>query len=123
MTLLPAVDTVRDRRCLWCGRVLVDRTGPGRPRRYCRQGCRQQAHIARKFADSHGLGDDDVIVSRAILEELQSRLYCLEAALEDVERDLESSREPEDVSAALEWLRENAVPVAQMWVEPRTGEP
>ena len=36
--------------------------GPGRPRRFCRDGCRQQAYLARKLASSHGLGDDDVIV-------------------------------------------------------------
>ena len=76
--------------------------------------------MARKLASAHGLGDDDLIVSRAQLEELQSRLYCLQAALEDVERDLAASEEPADVREAFEWLRENAAPVAQLWIEPRT---
>jgi len=44
--------------------------------------------MARKLAASHGLGDDDLIVSRPELEELQSRVYCLQAALQDIERDL-----------------------------------
>ena len=47
--------------------------------------------MARKLAAVHGLGDDDLIVSRTQLEELQSRVYCLQAALEDVERDLAQS--------------------------------
>ena len=96
--------------------------GPGRPRRFCRDGCRQQAYLARKLASSHGLADDDVIVSRDALEELQSRLYCLQAALEDIDRDLARSAEPADVAEALAWLRENAEPLAQAWIEPRTAE-
>ena len=95
--------------------------GPGRPRRFCRPGCRQQAFLARKLASAHGLDDDDVIVSRDALEELQSRLYCLQAALEDVERDLDRSAEPADVAEALAWLRENAAPLASAWIEPRTA--
>lgn len=76
--------------------------------------------MARKLASEHGLGDDDVIVSREALEELQGRLYCLQAALEDVERDLAASSHPDDIAEALRWLRENAQPLAEVWVEPRT---
>lgn len=107
-------------RCRWCGREFDPTPGPGRPRRYCRQGCRQQAHLARKLAAAHGLGDDDVIVDRTALEELQGALYCLQAALEDIDRDLRSSSEPQDITDALEWLRENARPLADLWIEPRT---
>ncbi len=107
----------------WCGRRFAPTPGPGRPRQYCRQGCRQQAFLARKLAAAHGLGDDDLIVSRATLEDLQSRLYCLQAAIEDVDRDLAASDGPDDVAEALSWLLENARPVAELWVEPRTGDP
>jgi hypothetical protein len=100
---------------------LAHQPGRGRPRRYCRHGCRQAAHLARKLAAAHGLGDDDVIVSRTTLDDLQSRLYCLQAALEDVDRDLEVSSEPDDVAAALRWLLDNARPLAEVWVEPRTS--
>lgn len=110
------------RRCHWCGREFVVASGPGRPRRFCRDGCRQQAYLARKLATSHGLGDDDVIVSRDALEDLQSRLYCLQAALEDIDRDLAKSSDPSDVSEALSWLRENAAPLARAWIEPRTAD-
>jgi hypothetical protein len=77
--------------------------------------------MARKLADSHGLGDDDVIVSRERLEELQGSLYALQAALEDVDRDLADSSEPADVAEALAWLRENAEPLRAVWIEPRTA--
>jgi hypothetical protein len=114
-----------EERCRWCGRPLAPRPGPGRPRRYCRQGCRQQAHLARKLAAAHGLGDDDVIVSRATVDELQSRLYCLQAALEDVDRDLAAMArlgddDPGELRQILSWLTENAMPAAELWIEPRT---
>jgi len=76
--------------------------------------------MARKLAAAHGLGDDDLIVSRTQLEELQSRLYVLQMALEDVDRDLAVSSEPDDVREALDWLVENARPAAALWVEPRS---
>lgn len=112
-------------RCRWCGRAIEERDGPGRPRRYCRQGCRQQAHLARKWAEAHGLGDDDVIVSRETLQELQSALYVLQAAIEDTDRDLSEadSDDPAEMRTAVEWLLENARPLAAMWVEPRVPEP
>jgi hypothetical protein len=91
----------------------------GRPRRYCRAGCRQQAHLARRFAAAHGLGDDDVIVGRAELEELQGLVYCLQAAIEDVDADLQGDASPREVHEALTWLLDNARPVAALWIEPR----
>ena len=95
--------------------------GRGRPRLYCRPGCRQQAHLARKLAGAHGLGAEDVIVAQTDLEDLQSLLYCLQAAIEDVDRDLAESSTPADQADALRWLLENARPLADAWIEPRTG--
>lgn len=95
------------------------RAATGRPRRYCRPGCRQAAHVARRFAEAHGLGDDDVIIGRQQLEELQGALYCLQAAIEDVDADLTGSPSPAEVRSALTWLLENARPVAALWVEPK----
>jgi hypothetical protein len=76
--------------------------------------------MARKLAESHGLGDDDVVISRDRLEDLQGRLYALQAALEDIDRDLADSDDADDVSEALAWLRENAEPLRSLWIEPRT---
>lgn len=100
---------------------MPERVGPGRPRRYCRAGCRQQAHLARKLATTHGLADDAVIVDRLKLEELQGALYCLQAAIEDVDRDLDGTPDATEVADALAWLLENARPAAACWIEPRTG--
>jgi len=75
--------------------------------------------MARKLAQSHGLNDDDVIVDRSAIEELQGLLYCLQAAVEDVQRDLAGSSTPQDVSEALAWLMENAEPLAAARLEPR----
>jgi hypothetical protein len=108
-------------RCRWCGRRIERRPGRGRPRQFCRDGCRQQAYLARKLAQAHGLAEDELVVARAALEELQSSVYCLQAALEDIERDLARSSEPADILDALNWLRENAQPVAAIWIEPLTA--
>ncbi len=75
--------------------------------------------MARKLAQAHGLGEDDVIVERTVLEEFQGLLYCLQAALEDVDRDLAASSRPADVAEALAWLRENAEPLARTRLEPK----
>ena len=74
------------------------------------------------MAESHGLGVDDVVVSRTALEELQGQLYCLQAAVEDVERDLGESSTPDDVAEAFQWLLTNAKPLQDAWLEPRMGE-
>ncbi len=77
--------------------------------------------MARKLASTHGLGDDDVIVGREALEDLQGRIYGLQAALEDVDRDLAKSNGPADKAEALAWLLENAEPLREIWIEPRTA--
>ena len=75
--------------------------------------------MARKFAAAHGLGDDDVIVDRHGLEELQDALYCLQAAIEDVDGDLRGKPSAAEVRTALDWLLDNARPLAELRIEPR----
>ncbi len=78
--------------------------------------------MARKLATAHGLGPDDLIVPRRDLEELQGLLYGLQAALEDVEGDLDQASqaglEP-DYRDAYEWLHTSAQPLRSIWIEPR----
>ena len=108
-------------RCRWCGRRLPERARTGRPRRFCRPGCRQQAHLARKLAAAHGLGDGDVIVDREGLEALHDAQYLLQAAIEDVEHDLEGRPTAKDLRGALDWLLENAREAATTRVEPKAA--
>lgn len=109
-------------RCAWCARPLQAPVGPGRPRRYCRQGCRQRAYEARLRSAELDLAVDDVVVGRAQLDELASALYCLQTALEDVDRDLAAAGDdPAEIRLALDWLLDNARPLASLWIEPRAA--
>ena len=109
-------------QCRWCGRRFELRGRSRPPAGVLPAGCRQQAHLARKLAAAHGLGTDDVIVSRPAIEELQGALYCLQAAIEDVDRDLAVSSTPTDLTDALNWILQNARPAAALWIEPRQAD-
>jgi hypothetical protein len=111
--------TKERKRCAWCGGVLPPSQGLGRPRTYCKQGCRQQAHIARKLAKARGLDEDEVLVSRAALEHLQGLLYGVQAALEDVDSDLGSDESQRAYKEAFTWLRDACEPLAEFWIEPK----
>ncbi len=50
-------------------------------------------------------------MTRAELESLQDRLYMLEAAVEDVERDLAGSHTKQDLEEAVAWIIEAARPL------------
>ncbi|GAC1306273.1 MAG: hypothetical protein NVSMB16_02150 [Acidimicrobiales bacterium] len=89
------------------------RTGPGRPREYCRQGCRQRDYEARRRAAERGLDEGEIIVTRSRLERLQDRLWILSCAVSDVDGDLTRAAAPEDVRAALDWLLEAARPLIE----------
>jgi len=78
--------------------------------------------MARKLAAAHGLGPDDLIISRRDLEELQGHLYGLQAALEDVDGDLDGAQRAGldvDYREAYEWLYASAQPLRSIWIEPR----
>lgn len=110
-------------RCGWCGRPVGDQPKVGRKRRYCRAACRQQAYLARRLAAAHQLGDDEVIVRRDDLVELQDAVYALASALEDVAGDAAEARTMADLRRALDWLVAQAEPVARLWVAPVSERP
>jgi hypothetical protein len=105
--------------CRWCSRPLPPPAATGRPRRFCRASCRQQAFLARKLAAAHGLGDDEVIVRRDELEALQDRVALLRAALADLARERRGGEV--DAAVGLAWLTEHAEAVAALRVEPVWG--
>lgn len=82
--------------------------GPGRPRTFCTQACRQKDYIARIRARDAGLSEAELIVTRDELTALHDQLYVLEAAIDDVERDLSSASTKQDYVEALAWVMEAA---------------
>ena len=106
------------RRCRWCGRGFA--ANPvGRPREFCRQACRQADFISRQRSIEAGLSDAELIVARDALDALHDQLFVLEAAVEDVERDLAESSEPDDYQQALAWILEAVRPL----LATRLGDP
>jgi hypothetical protein len=102
-----------DRRCRWCGRLIEVTSRTGRPREFCRASCRQADYVARQRSAEIGLSESELIVTRQALDELRDRVYVLEAAIEDVERDLGEAPTPQEVRDALEWLLAAARPLVQ----------
>ncbi len=100
-------------RCGWCRRQLAVGDGPGRKREYCRQSCRQRAYEARQQATQLGLSEGELVMTRQALEKLLDQIYVLQAAVEDVDRDLEQSNDPGEVKRSLEWLLSAARPLVK----------
>lgn len=98
-------------RCQWCGRGIVGPATVGRPRLYCRRSCRQRDYEARRRAAELGLGESELVVTRRELDELRDALYVLEAAVEDVDRDLAQGGGPDELREAVEWLLAAARPL------------
>jgi len=113
MTKSSTIDDVGGAHCRWCRRAIPRRTGPGRPREFCSQRCRQWDWVARQRAAELQLSDDELIVARTELDRLHDELYVLACAVDDVERDLAApgNRTSTDLSDALEWLLDAARPL------------
>jgi hypothetical protein len=117
VTKLPRSEAPGTRRCAWCGRPFTVVPGPGRPRRYCRRSCRQRDYEARRQAAEVGLGEAQLVIARAELDGLHDRLYELEAAIEDVDRDMAAAGPAPSVrelQEALDWLLTVARPLAAL---------
>lgn len=100
-------------RCRWCRRRLPERKGPGRPREFCGGSCRQQDYLRRQRAREAGLAEHELVVTRGELDDLHDKLYVLEAAIEDVERDLADARSTAEYRDAVDWLLDAARPLLQ----------
>lgn len=51
------------------------------------------------------------------MDDLRDRLYVLEAAIEDVERDLTPAATRAELREAIDWLLEAARPLQGVWAE------
>lgn len=103
--------TPEERRCRWCARRFPVTPGPGRPREFCRRSCRQRDYEARQRAAEVGLSEHELVLTRQAIEDLRDRLYVLECAIEDVERDLVGTPTKGDYQEAIAWLLDAARPV------------
>ena len=99
------------RRCRWCGRGFEVQDGPGRPRLFCKPGCRQADYVSRRRSAELGISETELIITREALDELRDQLYVLEAAVEDVDRDLSATSGEQELRDALDWLLAAARPL------------
>lgn len=100
------------RRCAWCRHPIASSDGPGRPKKFCSQKCRQWDWVSRQRATELALSENELVVTRTELDELKDLVFVLQCAVQDVRNDLGSSRHTkESLRELLDWLLEAAEPV------------
>jgi hypothetical protein len=101
-------------RCGWCRRIVARRAGPGRPKKFCSQKCRQWNWVARERADELQLSEHELVITRTELDALHDDLYVLACAIEDTERDLAAFDGPptaHELRTMLDWLIDSSRPL------------
>lgn len=73
--------------------MVPDRAGPGRPREFCSQRCRQWDWVARQRARELELSEGELVIARDELDRLHDDLYVLACAVDDAEADLAAEGE------------------------------
>lgn len=105
-------------RCRHCRRVMPGRSGPGRPKEFCSQSCRQWDWVGRQRARELQISEDELIVARSELDALYDELYVLSCAVADTEREMADRRATAtSLREALDWLLEAARPLHERLVE------
>jgi hypothetical protein len=96
----------------------------GRPRVFCSQACRQWDWVGRQRARELQLGEDELIITKAELDQLHDDLYVLACAVDDVDRDKSSAGKSvtaRELDEMLSWLLDAARPIRDR--ELRTQRP
>jgi hypothetical protein len=118
----PALEGIGDDkpRCRWCRRAIAPTTGPGRPREFCSQACRQWDWVARQRARDLKLSEDQLVLTRSELNDLHDALYVLACAVQDVRRDLEANGKPtaRELGDMLRWILDCADPLDSIRLRP-----
>ena len=108
-----------DKRCRWCRHVLTASRGPGRPKEFCSQRCRQWDWVSRQRASELALSENELVMTRDELDALKDQIYVLHCALRDVQTDLASPRHTkESLLEMLGWLMQAADPIASTSLTP-----
>jgi hypothetical protein len=95
------------------------RPGPGRPKEFCSQACRQWDWVGRQRARELQISEDELVVTRKELDSLYDDLYVLACAVADTEAELKNSRQTvPGLKEALNWLLEAARPLRDRTVNP-----
>src|SRR3978361_1473894 len=92
------------RRCRWCGRRFPAATGPGRPREFCRQACRQRDYEARRGGRQLATEGDVLVLPRRAVHDLQDRLWLIEAAVDDARLAVDENASSRAAQQILEQL-------------------
>jgi len=91
---------------------MAERSGPGRPKEFCSQACRQWDWVGRQRARELQISEDELIVARAELDALYDELYVLSCAVADTEKELADRRATvTSLREAMGWLLEAAEPL------------
>ena len=98
-------------RCGWCRRPIDQTVGRGRPKKFCKQSCRQRDYESRERSKAHGLADGELIMTRSELDAMRDNAYVLACAVRDVERDLTEKPTLQDYKDAVQWLIDAAKPL------------
>ena len=70
---------------------MPERSGPGRPRLFCSQRCRQWDWVARQRAAELELSENELVIARDELDTLHDDLYVLACAVGDAEADIQAA--------------------------------
>src|SRR6476619_5613836 len=108
-------------RCRWCRRVLPIQK-MGRPRVFCSQACRQWDWVGRQRARELQLGEDELIITKAELDQLHDDLYVLACAVDDVDRDRSAAGKAataRELGDMLSWLLDAARPIRDRELRPQ----
>jgi len=86
-------------RCEWCSRPLPERPADrvGRKPKYCRRSCRQRAFEARRRGEQLGVADDELVITRNELDDVNDRLFEVAAVVRDAQLQLEAGLSPTKV--------------------------
>jgi hypothetical protein len=106
--------------------VLGERTGPGRPRVFCSQRCRQWDWVSRQRAGDLELSDGELVIARAELDALHDDLFVLACAIDDTERDLAAAgprATARELRQMLSWLLASAEPLRARQISAPTPSP
>jgi hypothetical protein len=116
--MVTEVGGTMERRCRWCGRRFPVVKGPGRPREFCRQACRQRDYEARRGGRHLGAEGDVLVLSRRAVHDLQDRLWVVEAAVDDARLALAEHASTRAARQVLEQLVAAVQDAVPLWRDP-----